>query len=178
MTHYQPSSSATLPPTSTETTGQLLAGVTRIADDEPELAGRRSELLKLLIELTGAAAATWDWGVAEDSAQLVLTRCDRRTRILRRRENGDTENGIGSFHAGRISHAPHGKKYRNERRNWVRRCGRICTTTTSWKKTRMHANLSVGQFDEWIHSVRYSDSVTWSSLFSGASLRSRAFPSD
>ena len=146
------------------TTGRLLTAVTQIADTQSELAVRRTELLKLLIELTGAAAGTWDWGVADDSAQSILLvatvehgfSAEERTAILKM---GLDPSMLEEFRM------PVMKKMQE-------RATRLGTTLRTelyddeaWKKTQMYANLSAGQFDEWIHSVRYSNSETWSSLF-------------
>ena len=141
-----------------------MAGVTRIADAEPELAGRRSELLKLLIQLTGAAAATWDWGVAEDSAQSILLVANVEQGFSAEERTAILKMGLDPTML---------EEFRMPVMKQMQQRGTQLGTTLrtdlydyeSWKKTRMHANLSVGKFDEWIHSVRYSNSETWSSLF-------------
>ncbi|MDB2687241.1 helix-turn-helix transcriptional regulator [Mariniblastus sp.] len=142
--------------------GQLITSVAQIGDKTSLPAERRIELLKLLMEITGAVAGTWAWGVSDDSASSIAPiatlevgfSAEQKTAVMTMALDPSM---LEEFRVPIM-----------QRMDGNAMC--TCSRTElydddRWKKTTMYANLMLGNFNEWIHSVRYSSSQTWSSVF-------------
>ena len=147
---------------SREKIGRLITSVAQIADTTFQPSQRRMELLKLLVEITGAAAGTWAWGVSDESASSIAPiatlevgfNTEEKTILM----NMALDSAMHEEFRIPIMQRMDGKA--------MHTCSRTdLYDDSSWKTTRMFANLMVGNFAEWINSVRYSSSETWSSLF-------------
>lgn len=145
-----------------ESIGQLLASVAQIGSMRNQPSVRRTEILKQLVEITGAAGGTWAWGVSDDSASSITPFAILEVGFNQEEKAVVTDMALDPTML---------EEFRvpiMERMDGNTMC--TCSRTdlyddSSWKTTRMFANMMLGNFSEWINSVRYSRSETWSSLF-------------
>ena len=141
--------------TDTERIGRLITKVAQIGGMRLQPSERRIEVLKLLVEITGATAGTWAWGVSDDSASSIAP-----IATLEVGYSIEEKTAIMNVALDPTMH----QEFRvpiMQRMNGNTMC--TCSRTdlyddSSWKTTRMFANMMQGNFAEWINSVRYSSS--------------------
>jgi DNA-binding CsgD family transcriptional regulator len=147
----------------TDVVSLLLASVARIADDHAEIVGRRKTMLLALAEPVGADGGFWSWGRGRaDSGPVVpLARIDfglddhQRAAIMDWALDAEADRDF----RGRI-HRQMGNATR------VTTVRHDIFSAEEWAaEPFIRRMLRRGGWSSWLHSVRYSDRDTWSSLF-------------
>ncbi len=141
---------------------KLLETVTQAANNYVDLGDRRLVLLRVLKELTGAAAGYWAWGHGDGSQNSVVP-----VALI---NLGFTEQQMADY--VRISLATESqrefvepiKKLKGELPQFTLIRADLYPEL-DWKQTYFGHQLNLIGFDEWVQSVRYSRSETWSQLF-------------
>jgi DNA-binding CsgD family transcriptional regulator len=143
--------------------GLLLAAVAQISDAHAELPDRRRELVKSLVELTSAAVGIWAWGVSDDAATSVAPIVSVDIGFTPVEKTAMVQMGLDpSMHEEFRLHGV--KLMESEGRSQCTLLRTDLYGDQQWKETRMYSNLAAGGLNEWVNSVRYSQSRTWANL--------------
>jgi len=156
----QPTSAGSILHMEEDKVRSLISAVAKVADARLDLSECRTEILKRLLAMVESAGVMWSWGVVDEATNsivLVATielgfNASEKTAIINMALDPSMHE---EFRVPIMKQMQGRSQLTLLRTDWY--------TADQWKMTRMYANRPVG-FDEWMHSVRFVGTETWSSL--------------